>query len=187
MTTKEAIETNIKEIAKDLNKQLSFAKNEYSLDEYKDEISDLLIYQYNELSEVSNEETVNLKINVNIDQFLLDINRVNKVSIAHSEVRINTNLVLISGIKPMVTDFKYYKKRLLNLLKDNKHLKIEVNDSYIDENSVLFKTTVQVNKQEILTKIARIAVATFAQKNLKSRATVEQDGVKIEVFKDEVK
>ena len=73
------------------------------------------------------------------------------------------------------------------MLKGNKHLKIEVDDSYIDENGVLFKTTVQVNKQEILTKIARIAVATFAQKNLKSRATVEQDGVKIEVFKEDVK
>lgn len=183
MTIKETIENNIKEIAKDLNKQLSLKKKEYSLDEYKDEISDLLIYQYNELSEASNEETVNLKIGVNIDQF----SDINKVLIAHSEVKINTNLVLISGIAPVVTDFKYYKKRLLNLLKGNKHLKIEVDDSYIDENGVLFKTTVQVNKQEILTKIARITVATFAQKNLKSRATVEQDGVKIEVFKEDVK
>ena len=186
MAIKETIENNIKEIAKELNNQLSFAKNEYSLADYKDEISDLLIYQYKEIGEVSNEETVNLKIGVNIDQFS-DINKVNKVLIAHSEVKINTNLVLISGIAPVVTDFKYYKKRLLNLLKGNKHLKIEVNDSYIDENGVLFKTTVQINKQEILTKIARIAVATFAQKNLKSRATVEQDGVKIEVFKEEVK
>lgn len=186
MTTKETIENNIKEIAKELNNQLSFAKNEYSLDEYKDEISDLLIYQYMELRDVSNEETVTLKIGVNIGQFL-DINKVNKVSIAHSEVKINTNLILISGVALEGTDFKYYKKRLLNVLKDNKHLKIEVNDSNINENGVLFKTAVQVNKQEILTKIARIAVATFAQKNLKSRATVEQDGVKIEVFREEVK
>lgn len=186
MAIKETIENNIKEIAKELNNQLSFAKNEYSLADYKDEISDLLIYQYKEIGEVSNEETVNLKIGVNIDQFS-DINKVNKVLIAHGEIKINTNLVLISGIAPVVTDFKYYKKRLLNLLKGNKHLKIEVNDSYIDENGVLFKTTVQINKQEILIKIVRIAVATFAQKNLKSRATVEQDGVKIEVFKEEVK
>lgn len=183
MTTKETIETNIKEIAKNLNIQLSSARKEYLLDESKDEISDLLIYQYMEKSEASNEETINLKIDVNIDQFSDNF----KVLIAHSKVNINTNLVLISGIALVGTDFKYYKKRLLNLLKDNKHLKIEVNDSDIDKNGVLFKTTLQLNKQEILTKIARIAVATFAQKSLKSRATVEQDGVKIEVFREEVK
>ena len=183
MTTKETIENNIKTIYENLNTNLNLLKYHYSPDYVKDDISESLIHQYVETRKVSNEETVRFKISVKIDQFSDNF----RILVTDGEVMVNQNMVLKSVIQPEGDDFKYYKKRLLNLLKDNKHLKLEVTDGEVNKDGVTFKTTLQLNKQEILTKIARIAVATFAQKNLKSRATVEQDGVKIEVFREEVK
>ena len=69
MATKETIENNIKDIYRNLNTNLNLLKYHYSPDYVKDDISESLIHQYVETRRVSNEETVQFKISVKIDQF----------------------------------------------------------------------------------------------------------------------
>ena len=60
-------------------------------------------------------------------------------------------------------------------------------DTEFNNEYVSFNLKVLVDKEKIFKFIARQGVSAFAQKNLKSKAMIEPNGVKFEVFKNEVK
>ena len=183
MSNKEAIENNIKEIYKNFDETLAFYEKKYDINLYEDELLDLIINRFIENSKVTREETVNFKINVDVTEYS-DLFR---LMIMNDGLQVNTHLILISNVKPIGDNYKYYKKRLLNLLKDNKHLNFEIVDTEINDKNIMFNLKVLVNKEKIFKFIARRGVSAFAQKNFKSKAIIEPDGVKFEVFKNEVK
>ena len=183
MLNKETIENNIKKIYKDLDDKLAFYEKKYDINLYEDELLDLIINRFIENSKVTREETVNFKINVDIT----DYSDLFRLMIMNDGLQVNTHLILTSNVKLDSDNYKYYKKRLLNLLKDNKHLNFEVVDTEFNNEYVSFNLKVLVDKEKIFKFIARQGVSAFAQKNLKSKAMIEPNGVKFEVFKNEVK